>query len=436
MGWIKKILLFIFGLIAILAISFFAYKYYRSSKANQIKVPENTFAVVKINIDDLLLEMFKNSLSNYTDYYQSREDTSKIKSPKIWNIGLDIPAVLYLFTLSDTSYQYYTVLNVNNKSKLESFLTNQLGLSVDSTFQSQSDGLQKLHKKHVTILLGDKKMVLSLGSKSADNTLMDLLKSDQQNWFLANSLGEEVKEINDGDLTYVDKNKNWSNLNFKDGMFEFSGYFKSDLFRFPSEALQREISNDNILSFQLNTDLSLIFKNRQADLEKLNLPVDSIYQYVGNYVDIALKDKLVLERDTIITYDYDDNFEMIEKKEVQEIEVPDLSFHIKASPHLLSYLPEKIFYKFTKTHSQGLINLSTNHDLKQSEQYNPSEYVLLFNYVNKPLSARYLNWLPNYDKINLAEIKGTAISSNELNLFGKFEFNNSRLHSFYQLLKD
>src|SRR5690606_34521716 len=89
MGWIKKITVFLIGLIAILAISFFVFKYYRTSKAENLKIPENTASVIRLNVDDLLLKIFKNSLSNYSEYYGSKKDSSTVgDKPKLWNIGV------------------------------------------------------------------------------------------------------------------------------------------------------------------------------------------------------------------------------------------------------------------------------------------------------------------------------------------------------------
>jgi len=434
MGWIKKIFIFLLGLIAVLAISLFVFKSFRSSKAEKIKVPAESYSILKINIDNLALDLLKNSLNNYSEYYSGKGDSlESSKKTKLLNIGVNIPSSLIMFSLSDTSYTYYSVLDISDRGKVQVFLKDDLKLIQDSTFQGTS-GIQQLYsKKHLEVLLGESKMVISVGPKSSPKTLFSLLESNQADWILANSIGEGVSEISKVDISYVDRKNNWAKVDFWNGKFVINGFFKSSLFKFPTNPIQLEFSSDNILSLELNTDLSLILKDKQEELAKWKLPIDSVYKYVGNYVSVQLKDDMVTESDTIVTYDYDDNFEMVEKKEVQKIEVPDLSFQIMASPHLLGYLPDKMFYKFSKLYSNGMIKLSTTADFETAEVFTPANNVLLFYYIKKPSAGKYLAWLPNYNKINSGIIKGKAISQDEISVSGEFHLENQDLNSFYQI---
>jgi len=436
MGWIKKTIVFILGLIAVLAISFFVFKYYRSSKAENIKIPENSVSVIRLDVDGLLLKMLKNSLSNYSEYYGSKQDTSTIGGKaKLWNIGVHIPAKLYMFSLSDTSHHYYAVLEVTDRADIQNFLKGQLGLSQDSVFQGLEKGQELYSKKHVQALFDDQRLILSFGKDQQAETMLTLLNSDQGEWVYANGFGKTLKEVQDTDMSFVDKKDNWATVNFQNGRFDIDAFVKSSLLGFPSKPVQAVIPEDNVLYMALNSDLSLILKDKKAELEKLKLPVDSIYKYVGNFATIELKDKEVLESDTIITYDYDDNFEMTEKKEINQVEVPSLTFQVMASPHLLGYLPEKMFYKFGKDFHNGLIRLSTDPAaFGQNIDLQPSPNVFILSYQKKPVSAKYLGWLPNYDKILKGDLNGIAEGSNSLRLKGGFAFENSAINSFYQII--
>lgn len=435
MGWIKKTLIFILGLIAILAISFFVFKYYRASKAADIKIPENSFSVIQLDVDDLIVEMFQNSISNYSDYYGAKRDTiSKEKKSDLWNIGVHIPAKLYMFSLSDTSYQYFGILEVSNSNKIKSFLQNQLRINPDSIVQNLEKGQEYYSSKELKVLLNAEKLVFSIGGKEDLESLKSLIQADQSKWVLANNFGAELKEVQGADLSYVDRNKNWASVDFKDGKFDLKGYIKSSLFGFPAKPVQVSKSDDYVLHLSLNSDLSLILKEKEAALEKFKLPIDSLHKYIGNYAAVELLDKEVMESDTIITYDYDDNFEMIEKKEVNQVEVPALAFQVKASPHLLGYLPEKMFYKFSKNYSDGFIHLSTIPTPSASlASLKPSENVFEMYYQKKANADKYLSWLPNYDKIQAGTLFGQAEDANIMRLNGEFKLENSRLNAFYQI---
>ena len=310
-----------------------------------------------------------------------------------------------------------------------------MGLSQDSVVQSLEKGQDLYAKKHVQVLLDDHKLVFSLGKDYQPETMLSLLKADQGDWVYANGLGKNVSEIQEADMSFVDKKDNWAIVNFQNGRFDIDAFVKSSLLGFPSKPDQAAIPEDNVFYMALNSDLSLILKDKEAELEKLKLPVDSIYKYVGNFAAIELKNKEVLESDTIITYDYDDNFEMTEKKEINQVEVPSLTFQVMASPHLLGYLPEKMFYKFGKDFHNGLIRLSTDPvSLGNNKELQPSSNVFVMSYQKKPVAAKYLGWLPNYDKILKGEVNGIAEGTNGLRLKGGFDLENPAINSFYQII--
>lgn len=434
MLWIKRILLVIIGLIAILAISLFGFKYYRSLKSDEIKIPKNSYSVIRIKIDNLAIDLFKNSISNYSEYYSRKKDSTRVFNQKnILDLGVKIPADLYLFSLSDTSTTWYSILDISNEKNIDDFLKNKLDLK-DSIFEESNTSQRIFVKKSLGAMLGNGKIIISFGPDPQFNLMKELIGSNQSDWILAKSMVAGISKISDSKVSYSDQMKNWAKVDFKKGRINMEAYIKSQLFKFPTTANEIEDQNNQVLSFAFNSDLSLLLKDRQDQLEKLKLSVDSVYKYVGNFVSIRLDDGYVMETDTIITYDYDDNFNMVEKKEIQKIEVPDLAFNIMASPHLVGYLPDKMFYKFSKEYKQGMINLFTGTKKDHDLNLKPSDYVLSMNYRKSTSTGKYLNWIPKFEALESGEVRGKAISENEINLTGEFILVDSELNSLYQLL--
>ena len=434
MLWIKRIILVIIGLIAILAISFFGFKYYRALKSDEFKIPKNSYSVIRIKIDDLALDLFKNSLSNYSEYYSTKEDSTRgINQKNILNLGVKIPADLYLFSLSDTSTTWYSILDISNEKNIDDFLKNKLALQ-DSIFEDTGKSHRIFINKSVAAMLGNGKMIISFGPSPQFILMKELIGSNQSDWILAKSMVAGITKISDSKVSYIDLKKNWARLDFNKGSINMEAYIKSPLFKFPNKPNEIQNQANQVLSFAFNSDLSLLLKDSQDQLEKLKLPVDSVYKYVGNFVSFRLEDGHVMETDTIITYDYDDYFDRVEKKEIQKVEVPDLAFNIMASPHLIGYLPDKMFYKFSKEYKQGMINLFTGTKKDHNLNLRPSDYVLSMYYRKSTSTTKYLNWIPKIESLESGEVRGKAISENEMNLTGDIILGNSKLNSLYQLL--
>jgi len=438
---IIKITIFsLLGLMAVLAISLFAYKAFRASQAKNIRIPANTQSVLKMDVDGLIWALGKNSLSNWNEYYGAKErDSTGVKKTKVWNIGVELPANLYLFSLDQNADQYYAVLTVTNSEKLHQFLTDKLELNIDSAYLS-SDKTHKLYsKKNIHILVDQQKLLFSLSKdRTADTALMKtLLTSDQQDWQLATSFMDKLPSDQHADFTWFSKDNNWLSVQFNNGAADLKGEISSALFRFPKQAssiFQDDGAND-IIRAEINSDLALLLKSQQALVDSLKLPFDSLDRYVGNYLSIRMSNKELSQTDTIISYDYNDNFEMVEKKELQQTQVPDLTINLMASPHLLSYLPEKLFYKFNKAAHSNLLRMSTGSlDLDQAIPWKQQANVLNLQYKQHAVGAKYLGWLPAYDKISSFNLFAVAETDKKAKIEGQISFNNKGLNAFYQLI--
>src|SRR5690606_6431867 len=78
--------------------------------------------------------------------------------------------------------------------------------------------------------------------------------------------------------------------------------------------------------------------------------------------DLFISTDITTQQDTIITYDYDADFNSVEKKEIQEIHVPVIENVWKGDTQLAAALPEKLLYRFYKDVQDSLIILSTKKD--------------------------------------------------------------------------
>ncbi|MGO3654923.1 MAG: hypothetical protein ACTJFN_11190, partial [Sphingobacterium sp.] len=201
----------------------------------------------------------------------------------------------------------------------------------------------------------DDEIVFGVGGKNVTEDFKHIVEGDRSSWLSITEIGFALGLAKNSDLAYLDREGNWLGVDFKPGEAILAGRMKSSYLNLPSQSRGSEGANSDILYMHLNTDLKRFLPKLQQRIGNLGLPLDRLDSYLGNYIEIRLGGNQVVQTDTIISYDYDENFDMIESETRQETIVPELNVRMKASPHLLAHLPEKMIYKFHKDSQNGLV---------------------------------------------------------------------------------
>ena len=136
------------------------------------------------------------------------------------------------------------------------------------------------------------------------------------------------------------KNKGFFELKKKSQKILIEGELSNNLF-LPYEAVENE-QVLALVSGRVNQEFASGFiKKRQKDkFKKLtNLSLDSINNYWNGELDFSIK-SFENKTDTITTYEYDDDFNKIEKKSVDVKIIPNINFRIGGST-IFDYLYSK-----------------------------------------------------------------------------------------------
>ena len=438
MKWIKKTFIILTGLIAVLAISLFIYKEIRASKAKDILIPSNTEALIQINVDGLVSELMGNAISNPNSYFFGKRDSSGVKKPKAWETGLAIPSTLFLFSDKEASDLYYTVQRISDVRRFKRFLKSNMQIDLDLVSTAVEGGFSYFQKKNFALLMNDQRIVFSIGRDSTDQApkLRALLQDSQSTWVNALNWSKEHSEDRKGDILWSNADKNWFTFDFLNGSVHVDGLLKSDKWRLSEAPKQLKPLPNAVVSAYLDADLSEWIKAQDSLLHRLNVPVDSIYHYYGGYVDLQWLAQDVKQQESIVSYEYDDNFEMKEVVQLQEIDAPNLLLRLKASPHLLGYLPEKLFYKFNKSNQADLISLFTGKEIATDASFDKAKLVFNLNYSKAPSVSRHFSWLPFFDRWQKVKLEGRARDQQTMQLHGYLILPKEKIHALYQLLED
>lgn len=434
----KKILFVFLGLIAFAAISLYVFLKVREYRSERGLVHSESSLVIKISIDRILEDIVLNALIN-PSYYFSKDtsatstDRNKIRS----DIGIGIPANLYLFSLADNPNTLYTTLIVQDDVKLHQFLERNLG----------NDTIKVKRKGHVwsfesndhrISFIGDKEFaILSISlDKTSNAQQLDQLWTARTKMKPVADLKEFLFDNKDADIQWKSRRGNLNGeLSMLNGRIISTFTLPNDVLKLPVNASARKLSVGNVVSFYCEGDLRPLFEKYREVLNQYNIPVDSLKQYYGGYFDFQWSDTDVIQQDSVIAYDYDENFNMIEKREIREESVPNISFNIKASPHLATFLPHKLFYKFYQHINDDKISLSTAPTSQDGSSIIESEGTplgLTYNYSDAVI--RHFGWLPKVERISEVKIEGRGGDVGNTFRMDLIVVD-KHIHALYQLLK-
>lgn len=431
---VKKIVLILVGLIACIAIGLFIFLQIRVQQAKSQRIHQHSTALVRVAVDDIAIALIKNALTN-TEFYkdQSTQDTT---GRDALDIGLYIPAYLYFFSIDNRNTDLYSYQRVKDQDKLIAFFLRTLKLDSTAVLRSNDSWFISAHKGKVNIIGDAKNVLLELSVNPEDKA-----EAIKKIWYDRATVLQQVDELKSinaipstGDIVYYNlSNENQLTLDFDNGKIFASAIINSDLWKPTKDLKVRKMDQDDILTFYCNANLGPLIIQHKDLLIKNNIPPDSLVKYYGGYIDMQWKKGSVLQTDTIIAYDYNDNFEMIAKKETREERVPNLVFTVKGSPHMAAYLPEKMFYKFTKHVVHDYLTLSTATDTVIAGTFLPSDDFMMLTYNYDAEVGDFLGWIPQLDKIQRFILKGTSSTISKAHFQGEIDMHNPSLHPLAQL---
>lgn len=438
MNLVKKLSFIGLGLVALIATGFYLFLKVRESQSKEGLVHRQSEYVIKVAVDHILMNIAWNALQN--PGYYSKKDTTRRASSSYWErteLGVQVPASVYLFSLDDDQATWYTLLQIDDKQKLQRFIM-RYSDGDSSQIERHADTWWVSHKNNRISFLGDSKKVLiafSLNKNPKREKMATIWARRDKHMVAIGTLGDFNFAGTDADIQWQKRNAEYAgNVSFASGHILSEVLFSNQLLKLPEQAKVRQLPESNVLNIHCQADIRAILEKYRKDLQRYNIPVDTLTQFYGGYMDVQWRKKDVLQTDSIITYDYDEDFNSIEKKELREEAVPNLVFTFKASPHLGDYLPQKMFYKFYKTITDDQIGLSTDLQLKNAYSYTISDTPIFVSYQRDTTVIRHLSWLPRIQDIKGIQIKGKAQGKMKNIIHAKIQLEKDDIHALYQIL--
>lgn len=345
--------------IATLIVVAFAIYSLRKSKADKQYVLTETSALIGLSIDDIILAnpdrlVPKSGTEAPKDSAEKKVDVLKV----IWNSGVDIPSKLYFSALAAQPQTFYSLQPIKNYDKWLKMLTDDLLLDVE--LLDSAAQLQKLHiNAYVDLLFDQEHFLMRISAKKdLDFDRMRELLHDKEQWVHLKDKIEVPELLKKQQLYYYDlagEQSFYANLSTGKIQFHASHKLKQPL----ADTIQaRDIANEaDILVFWNSLPWGEIPLLDNYVAKYTGIKENRLAKGYGGYMDLVVKADSTLQLDTIVAYEYDENFNSIATEAVQETYIPIIENAWKASGKVVSALPKKLFYQF---HSRAFDGLTIN----------------------------------------------------------------------------
>lgn len=445
----KKFLKITAAIVILLLVFFAGVLKYRKYQVTQTLIPKNATGIIKINVDELYQTIVLNMTGNPGYYLKS--DVKKGAAIKIdkYATGLSIPASIYFYNLAaQPAGTVFSRLDIKNSTDFENFIKNVLHLQIIKKAKGISMAKSRLNNFMLCYNNKAVAMVITTQIRNFEPILTDIL--NQKNMIKASE--SPLKEVLDqnGHIIFANAENN-GRIDFKSGSVNFSYVFLAKDILPAAQSVHHQINPISTVSFWLNTNLKpgdhKIYKFKNLSLEQ-----DSLIKYYNGKLDFEWTN-FITQIDSIITYEYNDDFEKVEKVSLQKRNIPSISVNVGSKGNgLKNYLAK-----------QGLINLDSNTVNKNAFPLykvfvNSNRENLNFSTVkNQNFSTSkvtstdflYLNvnliklgqqmetpFINSYFKtLRNLEVKGKLFDNKKVQIDGKLELKNGDINALYQILK-
>tara|TARA_R110000868_G_scaffold68720_3_gene203233 strand:+ start:14361 stop:15758 length:1398 start_codon:yes stop_codon:yes gene_type:complete len=350
---LKNILKGIIIIFILTVLGYFIYTQHQKVAVLKNVVHVDAESVIKVGIHEIKKTLVFDVLSSPSYYWQNSNltDTKKEKdSLDEQKKGIDLlPYALVFYTMKNVKNTVFTTFKIDDTKDFEAFSLRYL-----------TDKNISITKDVYTYAIDEKsKMILAWNSerlavafspklsfKACKQVFDDVLL---RNNVIHDSDNSKINKLSSRDdhITYLSGNSEVA-LNFVDGKAVLEGnIFTASPDSFNTEITYTPLQN---ASLELYIDANFEhndFKKVVADLlegasffENNNIEISSFLDKVNGVISLAVKGTTT-QKDTIITYEYDDNFEKVETLSIQEKNVPAIVMNIGSEKDITAYLTKQ-----------------------------------------------------------------------------------------------
>ncbi|MGJ8591536.1 MAG: hypothetical protein ACSHXF_03250 [Aquaticitalea sp.] len=419
---------------------------YRNTVSYKNVIHKDANSIVKIRVDAIGRAIVWDAFKNPSYYYQNQNEKDSIDDDDKLEKGFQLPANVFLFTIKGKSVStLFTSFNISNSDNFKAYLSSDFNM--EKAYKIGNIQVSKNKDGNILAAYTDKQCVLVYNPKkeSVDTVFEDVLIKN-------NTLksGDDLFDIAKdatSHINYVSLDDRVS-INFKRGLAIVEGYVAiSDNVTFPKQTLYPEFSEGSSLKFYLNALSSK--SNETITFNDFKIETDSINShYKGNFsIEIA---NTTLQNNTIVTYEYNDDFEKVETKLLSEKQVPEITLQLSAdSQKMLQYLRNEHILKENKLNPELFplyqvrvdstsfgLNASTNlnHQINIKKISHDAFFELQIDFEKLKQQNHFPILNPYFEKFLNLDVKGLKDEAKKTKIVGQIKLQNEDILAISQLL--
>jgi hypothetical protein len=307
-------------LIVVALASFWGYIKYQQQTSYQTPIPKNTTALLRIDV----YRVYKSILSEYFEKKKSRQQ----------NIlkGIKIPANIFCYMVKGKQpTTFFLSVPVDDVKKLQQSLHEQKLILV----RESVNGISILTSSNKKWTIAYNNIYLAIAYSATCEMVTDMLTDIilQRNMVPVKSSNFKAICSEKGHFTFL-SGSNKGSLNFNRGNITATFVLSARNLSIPAETNHQKTQPDDVMNLWCYADFGSLLAGKTFSLDSLSIHGDSLLKYNLHGIELTIA-KPVLQRDTVITYDYNDDFEKVATTTIKEKKVPGISFMINADAHSL-----------------------------------------------------------------------------------------------------
>lgn len=331
----KKIILGTAAVFSMLLLIFNGSLYYRKHQSFLVPLHKDAGLIIRVNVDGLLKTLAIDFLTDPGDY--SQPDKKKEGDQKL-ETGLELTANVFLYNLKNQPNTLLGYLKISDVEAFRKFLKYHSGLD---TFEIIQNGVNSvsIDKFRIRVLFDEQAAVFAFSAGKPSSGVFAAMQDLIHHQNLLPASDHRLSRLKDMDchISFSEKNYEGS-INFSDGEIHLLSTISTKALNIPDKASHKAFNKESSILGWLNADLRPLFRYNNIKIkDRFQIHLDSIAEYAGYHLELEML-KTVTQKDTVVTYAYDDNFEKVEERNVEERNVPEVYLTFKNTPSLLPYL--------------------------------------------------------------------------------------------------
>lgn len=436
----KKFLSLTTAILLLLFVSFWGYIQYQRNASYKTHIHKDVAMLARVDVYDI----YKSLLSDYF----------KIKKRKKESFlgGLGIPANIFVFTLNDKqATTLFTTFPLEDPGELDRSLKQHAAAWEPVEAAAPGVNMKRSPDGKWTIAYNADVLAMAYSPTRENITaaLSDLVL--KKNTIPVNASRFSGIKEQEGHITFSDGNYKGS-INFGQGEIDAQAEIPAKGWHITTKAQHREPAAESALYMWCYILPENLLAHKTFTTGAGALSGDSLLAAGLNGFELEITDP-VLQKDSVVTYDYNDDFEKVATVTVKENKVPGMQAFISGDPALLNhYLQQSnmisadsglvntalfpLYKLYAGTRESGIL-LSTRkgNTVAAAGLTSPEIFKLYINFDRLKAQPEFALLQQYVQAFSVLDIRGTCPDGNQIQAKGKLQLKNKSTNALLQLLQ-